>query len=89
MIIAHDVEIKNSNQVITQSTAFPVNSLIKAIASLIASATQKRKQKLHSQMSKKEMQKFIEKKEAQGQKVDMNEINYNDYDEYNDYTQTI
>lgn len=44
MIIQHAVEIKNSNQVITPSALFPVNSLIKAIALLITNATQKRKQ---------------------------------------------
>lgn len=32
-------------------------------------------------MSKKEMQKIIEKKEAQGQRVDMAEINNDGYDE--------
>lgn len=82
MIIHYAVEIKNSNEyTVSHSSSFPINSLIKSIAALITNSSQNRKQKLHSQMSKKEMQKIIEKKEAQGQRVDMAEINNDGYDE--------
>lgn len=82
MIIHHAVEIKTSNEYInSNSSSFPINSLIKSIASLITSSSQNRKQKLHAQMSKKEMQKFIEKKEAQGLKVDISQISNDGYDE--------
>ena len=82
MIIHHAVEIKTSNEYInSNSSSFPINALIKSIASLITNSSQNRKQKLHSQMSKKEMQKFIDKKEAQGLKVDISQISNDGYDE--------
>lgn len=82
MIIQHAVKIKNSNEyTVSHNSSFPINSLIKSIASLITNSSQKKKQKLHSQMSKKEMQKFIDKKEAQGLKVDISPISNDGYDE--------
>lgn len=84
MIIHYAVELKNSNEYTVSHSpisAFPINSLIKSIVSLITSSSQNRKQKLHAQMSKKEMQKFIEKKEAQGLKVDISQISNVGYNE--------